>query len=105
MRVLFDQGVPVSLPRELRPHNVSTLFERGWSTLENGKLLDAAEGDGFEALVTTDQNIKYQQNLAGRRIAVVVLTSTAWPKIQGRIAEIASALAAAKPGTFTEVSV
>jgi hypothetical protein len=70
-----------------------------------GKLLDAAEGGGYEALVTTDQNIKYQQNLAGRKIAIVVLTSTAWPKIQGRVADIVSALAAAKPGTITEVPV
>jgi hypothetical protein len=56
-------------------------------------------------LVTTDQNVKHQQNLAGRNIAIVVLTSTAWPKIQGRVAAVISALAAAKPGTISEVPI
>jgi hypothetical protein len=97
--------VPVPLRRELPGHAVDTLFERGWSQLENGSLLDAAERDGYEVLVTTDQNIKHQQNLAGRRIAVVVLMSTAWPRIQRRVSAIAAAVSSAKPGVLTEVPI
>ena len=63
MRVLFDQGTPVPLRRYLALHAVVTVFEKGWSTLQNGELLSTAEDEGFEVLVTTDQNLKYQQNL------------------------------------------
>lgn len=74
MRVLFDQGTPVPLRHHLAGHEVATAYERGWSGLENSALLDAAEWDGFEVLVTTDSHLKDQQHLASRRIAVVVLT-------------------------------
>ena len=67
MRVLFDQGTPVPLRRHLTLHVVATVFEKGWSTLQNGELLSTAEYDeGFEVLVTTDQSLKYQQNLKNR---------------------------------------
>lgn len=105
MKVLFDQGVPVPLRRELRGHVIDTLFERGWSHLANGKLLDSAEADGYDSLVTTDQNIKHQQNLAGRSIAIVVLLSTAWPKLRRRIPEIAAVIDRAKPGALIEVPI
>ena len=105
MKVLFDQGVPVPLRRELRNHTVDTVHERAWSDLENGDLLDAAETDGYEVLITTDQNIKHQQNLAGREISIVVLMSTAWPKIKARASEIAGALTCAKPGAVIEVPI
>ena len=105
MKVLFDQGVPVPLRRGLRGHVVDTLFERGWSGMANGQLLDAAEAGLYDVLVTTDQNIKHQQNLAGRRIAIVVLLSTAWPRIQRRIGEIAKAVDAAQPGLLVEIPV
>lgn len=82
MRVLFDQGTPVPLRKLLGPHLVDTAFERGWSALKNGDLLSVAEQAGFEGFVTTDKNLRYQQNLDGRRIAVVVLSSTSWPRIQ-----------------------
>ena len=76
MRILFDQGTPAPLRRALPLHNVETAFERGWSTLVNGELLSAAEAAGFDVLVTTDMNLRYQQDLTSRRIAIVVLTST-----------------------------
>jgi hypothetical protein len=63
MQVLFDQGTPVPLRRYLAPHSITTVFEKGWSTMQNGELLRTAEGEGFEVLVSTDQNLKYQQNL------------------------------------------
>lgn len=63
MKILFDQGTPVPLRRSLPKHEVATAFERGWAALQNGELLSAAEAEGFEVLVTTDQNLRYQQNL------------------------------------------
>ncbi len=82
MKVLFDQGTPVPLRRHLVEYLVSTASEKGWSDLDNGDLIERAEQAGFEVLITTDQNMRYQQNIAGRRLAVLVLLSTAWPKIQ-----------------------
>ena len=105
MRVLFDQGVPAPLRHELRGHAVDTTFERGWSHLGNGEPLDAAEADGYEVFLTTDQNIRHQQNLSGRRIAIVVLLSTAWPRICARIPQVVSTVDSAQPGAFIEVSV
>jgi len=77
MRVLFDQGTPAPLCHALAPHEVSTAFELGWSNLENGDLLREAEGR-FEVFVTTDQNLRYQQNLGGRQLAILVLPTTNW---------------------------
>ena len=105
MRVLFDQGTPVPLRKLLSLHQVETVFERGWSTLENGRLLVAAEREGFEVLVTTDQNLRYQQNLGVRKIAIVVLSSTSWPRIQKTTATIIQAIDSALPGHFTEVNI
>lgn len=76
MKILFDQGVLVPLRKHLTEHQVSTAFEKAWSDLKNGELLQKAEEEGFDALVTTDQNLRYQQNLQERNIASVVLMST-----------------------------
>jgi hypothetical protein len=81
MRVLFDHGTPVPLRRALGHHVVSTAYELGWMELDNGALLKAAEAQ-FDALVTTDRNLRYQQNLIGRRLAILVLPTTSWPMIQ-----------------------
>jgi hypothetical protein len=78
VRILFDQGTPVPLRESLPQHEVSTAYERGWSTLKNGELLDVAEREGFEVLVTTDSRLRHQQNLGARRIAIVCLLSTSW---------------------------
>ena len=105
MRVLFDQGTPAPLRQLLPKHEVSTAYERGWSTLKNGELLAAAEAQGFQVLVTTDTNLKYQQNLASRAIAVVVLSTTSWPRIKAAAELVATAVDAAAPGTYAEVLV
>lgn len=76
MKILFDQGTPVPLRRYLHPHTVDTSAERDWSTLQNGDLLNQAESDNFDALITTDCNLKYQQNLGGRKIRILALTRT-----------------------------
>ena len=105
MRVLFDQGTPVPLKGLLTQHEVVTAHERGWSTPKNGELLDSAEYEGFAVIVTTDANLKYQQNLTSRRIAIVVLTSTSWPRIQRIAAAVVAAVDGAAEGSYTEVEV
>jgi len=83
MLVLFDNGTPRTLARYLIDrHTVTEARARGWQELENGMLLHEAEAAGFEVLVTTDKNLSYQQNLAGRKIAVVVLGKGRWTLIQ-----------------------
>ena len=105
MRVLFDQGTPDPLRESLTPHRVSTAYERGWSKLRNGELLDSAEREAYEVLVTTDTSLKYQQILTDRRIEIVVLLSTSWPRIQQVIPSVVSAIDAAVPGSYTEVEI
>lgn len=103
MLVLFDQGTPVPLRRYLAPHTVSTVFEKGWSTMQNGELLRTAEGEGFEVLVSTDQNLKHQQNLRERRLAIIVLMTTSWPRIERKVDRVIAALNLVKPGEYIEV--
>lgn len=105
MRVLFDQGTPAPLRKALVAHKVETASERGWSALQNGDLIAAVEAAGFEVFITTDQNLKYQQSLAGRRLAIVVLLTTSWPRIRQALPAIVQAVDAATPGTYCEVSV
>lgn len=102
MRILFDQGAPVPLKLHLTGHHVETAYELGWSRLTNGDLLAAAEGR-FDALVTTDRNLRHQQSLAGRKLAVLVLPTTSWPRLQKQIQAIVSALSALKPGEYLEL--
>ncbi|MGL4462549.1 MAG: hypothetical protein ACRC1K_10360 [Planctomycetia bacterium] len=103
--MLFDQGTPVPLRHHLPNHEVSTAFELGWDKLENGELLRQAENNGFEVLVTTDQNLKYQRNSAGRRIAVVVLCTTSWPRLRTILPDIAAVVDAMTPNGYIEVVV
>ena len=102
MHVLFDQGTPAPLRRALAGHAVSTAYEMGWSNLQNGDLLRAAEA-AFDLLVMTDQNLRYQQNLKERRLAILVLPTTSWPKIQANLALVVGAVNAVKPGEYREV--
>ena len=103
MRVLFDQGVPVTLRHRLPGHHVAAAFENGWATLTNGELLSRAESAGFDVLVTTDQSLRFQQNLAARRIAVIVIGTTSWRRIQVNTALVARAVDSAAPGTCIEL--
>lgn len=105
MKILFDQGTPVPLRRHLTGHEVSTAYELGWSTLRNGDLLRLAEAGGFEVLVTTDTNLKHQQNLAGRQIAIAVLLSTSWPLIQMKVGDIAVSIDGLTQGAFIEIPI
>jgi hypothetical protein len=102
MKILFDHGTPAPLRRELTGHEISTAYEMGWAKLSNGDLLAVAE-KSFEAFITTDQNLRYQQNLSGRRLAILVLPTTSWPKIQKHTDKIADAVIVLKPGDFIEL--
>jgi len=105
MRILFDQGTPVPLRRYLTNNEVDTVFERSWSKLPNGKLLDAAEQAAYEIFITTDQNLKYQQHLAARKISIIVLLSTSWPRIQKKIDEVKTAIVDSTSGSYKEILV
>jgi hypothetical protein len=105
MLVLFDQGTPVPIRPFLKEHTVRTTAERGWDTLENGELLKAAEAAGFDVLVTPDKNMRYQQNLTVRTIALVVLGNPRWPVLRLHIERVVAAVNAATPGSYTEVEI
>ena len=105
MHVLFDQGTPAPLRTLLAQHVVQTAYELGWATLKNGELISAAEDRGFEVLVTTDKNLRYQQNLVGRKIAIVVLSTTSWPRIREAGAKVLQATGVAVPGSYLEVNI
>jgi hypothetical protein len=103
--VLFDHGTPKGLARALSGHTIQTAQAKGWDELSNGALLNAEEA-GFELLLTTDRRIRYQQNLRVRRIALVVLTgSTRWSRVQQHADRIATAVASATPGSYSEVEI
>ena len=105
MKILFDHGTPRPLRDHLSEHAVDTAAEKGWDSLVNGDLIDRAEQEGYEVLITTDQSIRHQQNLAGRRLAIIVLLRTAWPYVQLRIEEIRAAIEEIKPGELREVPI
>ena len=103
MRILFDQGTPVPLRRSLTGHDVATAYELGWSTVTNGDLIRLAEQEGYELLITTDTNLRYQQNLKGRSIAILVITTTSWPRIRQVTERIVTAIAMINRGSYEEL--
>jgi hypothetical protein len=105
MLVLFDHSVPAPLSPFLVGHAITEARERGWDTLSNGDLLAEAERAGFDIFVTADKNIQYQQNLARRSIAVVVLSTPQWPLVKLHVAKIVAAVKAAQPGSYLEVQI
>ena len=103
MRILFDQGTPVPLRNYLADHVVETVFELGWSNLENGALLTTAE-EPFDLLITTDQQLRYQQNLFGRKLSILVLMTTSWPRIKRNIPQILEAIEQTSSGRYREIT-
>lgn len=103
MQLLFDQGTPAPLRHLLIGHEVSTSHERGWGQEGNGRLLQLAE-PLFDGLITTDQNLQYQQNLTGRRLWILVLPTTSWPRIRRNAAAVVEAVGAMKPGEFRQLT-
>ena len=105
MRILLDQGTPVAIGDWLPGHFIRTAHMQGWGTLTNGELLRVAEEASFDVLLTTDTNLPHQQNLEGRRLAVVILSKNRWALIRRKSNEIAAAVTSAKPGTYTVVEI
>jgi hypothetical protein len=103
VRVLFDQGTPAPLRKALTGHTISTAFEMGWAQLDNGDLLKMAEA-AFDVLITTDQNLRYQQNLGGRRLAILIFPTTSWPRIEQHVAQVLAALNQLRPGEVHELT-
>lgn len=105
MLILFDQATPVPIRRYLTPHTVRTALEQGWHKLSNGELLAAAEDAGFDLFITTDKNIRYQQNLASRKIAIIVLSRQQWPHVRPHVQRVVEAVNRAQAGSFAEVEI
>jgi hypothetical protein len=106
MRILFDHGTPRGIARILSGHTVITAYEQGWDRLTNGLLLSTAEQANVELLLTTDRRIRYQQNLSGRKIALVVLTGALkWSRVRLHLDRILNAVIAAEPGSYSEVEI
>lgn len=105
MLILFDHVTPRGIARFLSGHIVTKAKDRGWDTLTNGDLLAEAERAGFDVLLTADKNMRYQQNLTGRRIALVVLSTPQWPLVRLHIERIAAAVNSAMPGSYIEVEI
>jgi hypothetical protein len=104
-RVLLDHNVPEGVRGLLPGHDVALTREKGWSRLANGALLTAAERDGFEVFVTGDRNIRFQQTLAGRQLALVVLGTHVWPVVRNHGDRIAEAVDQVRPGAYLEVPI
>ena len=105
MRVLFDQGARIPLRRFLTRHEVTTAYDHGWSRLTNGELLDGAERERFDVLVSTDMSLTYQQHLPSRRIALVVLSTPSWRRIERAVTTVVQAADRATPGSYVEVEI
>ena len=105
MRILFDKSAPYGLARHLEEHAIVTAEERGWGRLENGDLLSTAEESGFEVFLTAAKNLRYQQNLSGRGIALVILGNSPWHLVRLHITDIVAAINAATPGSYAEVEI
>lgn len=103
MLVLFDNGTPRGIARALVGHTVKEARECGWDRLRNGELLDEAEKEGFQVFLTTDKNLRYQQNLSGRKIAVVVLGNSRWRLIKSALPKILQVINAINSGEYVEI--
>lgn len=103
MRVLLDECVPAQLRNALVGHDVSTVLQMGWNGVQNGELLTAAERSGFDLLILADKNLRYQQNLAGRRMAILELWTNHRPTLEKHFPLIRSVVESAQPGTYTQL--
>ena len=105
MKILFDNGTPNPIARSLIGHQVAFARQIGWHELKNGELLQQAEDAGYELLLTSDKNLRYQQNLSARRIAVLVLGNQQWPDVSLHLERIAAAVNSATPGSYLEIEI
>ena len=102
-RILLDENLPIALKRLLAGHEVATVKDMGWQGIQNGALLALAQQSGFEVLITGDKNLSYQQDPAGRMIALVVLSETQWQVVRSGSDRILDALTGIAAGNYREV--
>jgi hypothetical protein len=100
LRILFDKNVPYPLLHYLAKHDMRTAEELGWARLVNGDLLRAAEDAGFGILVTADQSLEYQQNLKGRKLALIVLSTNHIGALEKHPEKLVAAVNAAREGSY-----
>lgn len=105
MLILFDHSTPAPLSAYLTGHTVIEAKDKGWDRLSNGDLLAEAEQAGFDLFVTADNSIAYQQNLKGRKIAIVVINRNSWRLVQRMIRKIVAAVNAATPGSYALIEI
>jgi hypothetical protein len=105
VRILFDNGVPKAVAKSLTEHQVTFSRKLVWHEFENGQLIQKAEDAGFDLLLTTDKNIQYQQNLTGRKIALIVLGNQQWPMVKLHLEKIVAAVNESKPGSYIKVPI
>ena len=103
MRVMLDHCTPATIRRHLPEHTVFTAAQMGWQTYQNGDLIAAAEANGFDTFVTSDQNIPNQVNLQNRHIAIIVLTSNHRPSVVAQAASISEAITQTPPGQVRQI--
>lgn len=99
MKVILDENVPRPLGKFLGHHEVTTVQEQGWAGMKNGQLLREIDGK-FDVFILGDKNMRYQQNLAGRKVALVELPTIRWPFLQPLIPSVVAAVDQARPGSY-----
>ena len=102
MNILLDECTPRMVKKRLPKLNIQTVQEMGWSGLKNGELLAAAESQ-FDVFVTTDQNLRYQQNLQDRKLAVLLLPGNQVPIVERLITDIEANLKTIRAGDFIAI--
>lgn len=105
MRILLDHSVPRPLKVNLPGHDTDTAAERGWQELHNGELLDRAESDGYDLLITADQQMPFQQNFARRNISILILTTNSWPVLRQHLDEVNQAVNEVRSNQITELDI
>jgi hypothetical protein len=103
MRALLDENIPHGLRKLLPEHEVFTVAYMGWAGMKNGKLLKAAEEAGFDVIIISDHSIPYQQNMTGRKLALLMLSTADWNILKLVGGRISAALATVEPGSFARV--
>jgi len=102
VKILLDESVPRLLKLRLPELNISTVQEMGWTGVQNGELLRRAE-EHFDVLITADRNLRYQQNLSGRKLAILVLPSNQVPLVTRLVPVVETLLITIQPGAIVDV--
>ena len=100
MRILLDECVPAQVRNALAGHDVSTVQMQGWTGIKNGYLLAAAEAAGFDLFILADKNLRYQQNLDGRRLAILELWTNHRPTLEKHFPLIRAAAESIQPAEY-----